>query len=173
MQRFLLGPVIGAAVLLGGALGVAHAQTTPAPVQDSAKQHRQAILADAATQLGISADQLQQALAQAREDVRGRARPLADVRRDELQVAAQTLGLAGLRALRAELAGSTLNAVAQKHNVASTAVSGAIMADISARLQAAVAAGRLKSERVPELTQRAQTRVNALMTHQFPARKAS
>ena len=95
------------------------------------------------------------------------------MRRDELQVAAKTLGFADVRALRTELAGSTLTAVAQKHNVPSTAVSAAIMADISAKLQAAVAAGQLKAERVPALTQRAQDRVTALMTHQFPALNTS
>ena len=47
------------------------------------------------------------------------------------------------------------------------------MADISAKLQAAVTAGQLKAERVPALTQRAQDRVTALMTHQFPALNTS
>ena len=109
MQRLLLAAA-RRGYSVRGALGVTYAQSTPTP----ARQHRQAILADAASQLGISADQLQQALAQARKDVGGRVRPLADVRRDELQVAAKALGFADVRALRTELAGSTLTAVAQK-----------------------------------------------------------
>jgi len=175
MKRFLMAAG-GAAVLLAGALGVAYAQSaatpTPSPAQTAARQRRLAIIQDAATQLGLSADQLEQALVQARKDVGG-PRPLANVRRDELQVAARTIGLADVKSLRNELAGSTLTAVAQNHNVQPAAVSAAIMADINTRLQADVAAGRIRASQVAALTQRAQNRVNALMTHQFPARKTS
>lgn len=161
-------------LLFAGALGVtALAQTAPAQTPTPAKQHRQAILSDAASQLGISESQLEQALAQARKDVGPRARPLADLRKDELQVAAKTLGFADVKALRSALAGTTLNAVAQNHNVAASTVSAAIMADVNSKLQADVAAGKVKAEQVTALTQRAQNRVNALMAHQFPAAKSS
>ncbi len=160
-------------MLMGGTLGVSSAQTpTPVTPANSAHQRRQALVSDAASQLGISADQLEQALAQARKDV-GRARPLANERKDELQVAAQALGVTDAKTLRAQLSGSTLTAVAQNHNVQPSTVSAAIMADVSSRLQAAVAAGQISANRVPALTQRAQTRVDALMTRQFPARKTS
>ncbi|MBV9600506.1 MAG: hypothetical protein JOZ87_27155 [Chloroflexi bacterium] len=172
MKRVLMAAG-GAALLLLGALGVGYAQSTPAQTptatQTAAKQRRQAIISDAASQLGVSADQLQQALTQARKNVGGRARPLADLRKDELQVAARTLGVSDVKALRAQLAGTTLTAVAQTHNVQPSSVSAAIMSDITSKLQADVAAGSVNANQVATLTQRAQNRVNALMTHQWPA----
>src|SRR5690348_1198152 len=99
-MRQLLLAAGGAAILLGGALGVANAQpATPG----SAKQQRQAIISDAAAQLGVSADQLQQALAQARKSLSPKpklASVIAHLRTDELQVAAKTLALADAKALR-------------------------------------------------------------------------
>jgi hypothetical protein len=178
MKRLLLAAG-GAAVLMGGALGVSYAQSsaTPTPIPtiapNTAQQRRQAILSDAASKLGISADQLQQALVQARKDVGGGARPLAALRKDELDVAAKAIGLPDAKTLRTQLAGTTLTAVAQSHNVQPSTVSAAIMADIGSKLQADVAAGQLNASQVPALTQRAQNRVNALMTHQFPASKTS
>jgi hypothetical protein len=180
MKRFLLAAG-GAAMLMGGALGVTYAQSTatptpapaPASIATTAQQRRQAILSDAASQLGISADQLQQALVQARKDVGGNIRPLASLRRDELQVAAKTIGLPDVKTLRTQLAGTTLTAVAQNHNVQPSTVSAAIMADITSKLQADVASGQLNANQVAAVTQRAQNRVNALMTHQFPTPKAS
>jgi len=161
-------------VLMGGALGVSYAQSTPTPgpAATTPQQRRQAILSDAASQLGISGDQLQQALVQARKDV-GAVRPLAGLRRGELDVAAKAIGLPDAKTLRTQLAGTTLTAVAQNHNVQPSTVSSAIMADITSKLQADLAAGKINANQVQTLTQRAQTRVNALMTRQFPARKTS
>jgi hypothetical protein len=180
MNRLVMAAGGAAVLLLCGALGVtALAQgaptTTPTPAasatRTSAQQRRQAILSDAASQLGVSETQLQQALAQARKDVGANAaRPLADLRQDELQVAAQAIGLADVKTLRGELAGTTLNTVAQNHNVAPSTVSAAILADLNSKLQAAVTAGTIKASQVTTLTQRAQNRVTALMTHQFPVR---
>jgi hypothetical protein len=170
MKRILMAAGGAAVLLFGGALGVtALAQSTPTP----AKQHRQAILSDAASQLGLSESQLEQALARARKDVGPRSRSLADLRKDELQVAAKTLGFSDVKALRTALAGTTLTAVAQSHNVSVSTVSSAIMADITSKLQADVAAGKVNSNQVTALTQRAQNRVDALMMHQFPASKTS
>ncbi|HEY1292275.1 MAG TPA: hypothetical protein VGJ60_04210 [Chloroflexota bacterium] len=172
MKLFLMAT----AVVLALGVGVSYAQSTATPTptaaQTAARQRRQAIIQDAASQLGLSADQLEQALVQARKDVGG-PRPLANLRKNELQVAARTIGLPDARALRTELAGTTLTTVAQNHNVQPQAVSAAIMADITSRLQADVAAGPIKANQVAPLTQRAQNRVTALMTHQFPVRKTS
>jgi hypothetical protein len=63
-----------------------------------------------------------------------------------------------------------LTGVAQSHNVQPSTVSAAIMADVTSKLQAEVASGQLNANQVQTLTQRAQNRVTALMTHQFPAR---
>ncbi len=129
------------------------------------------MLADAAAKLGLTPDQLQQALTQARKDLGGGAgaHPLARVRSEELQVAAQTLGIADARALRRELAGTTLTDVAQKHGVQPATVASAITADLDAKIQALVNAGTIKANRVNALDQKVSSRVVSLMTHQFPA----
>lgn len=135
-------------------------------------QHRQAILADAAAKLGLTADQLQQALAQARKDLGGGVHPLANVRHEELQVAAKAIGLPDVKSLRSELAGSTLNDVAQKHGVQPSTVATAITNDLDAKIQSLANAGTIKADRVNALDQKIRTKVAALMTHQFPAAKA-
>jgi hypothetical protein len=173
MRKFLLAAG-GAAILLGGALGVTYAQsaTPQAAAPGSAKQHRQAIISDAAAQLGVSADQLQQALAQARKNLSTKpklASVIAHLRADELQVAANTLGLADAKALRSELAGTTLTAVAQQHNVPVATLAGAIKADVDAKIQAAVNSGQITAARAAKLTQKADAKVDALMTRQFKA----
>lgn len=99
--------------------------------------------------------------------------PLAHVRHAELQLAATTLGLADVKALRKELAGSTLTAVAQKHNVAPSTVSAAITADLNSRIQAAASAGTIKSARATRLTQKVPARVDKLMAHQFPTARTT
>src|SRR5438477_5782172 len=115
----------GVATLLIGSVGFAAAQS----VTDAA--HKRAVRDDAATQLGVTGDQLIEALKQARKDVgvnQGQART-RDIVRDELSVAAKAIGLADIKALRMELRGSTLTAVAQKHNVAPATVAAAMKAD--------------------------------------------
>ena len=134
-------------------------------------QHREAIIADAAAKLGLTPDQLQQALTQARKDLGGNAHPLAKIRHDELQVAAKSMGFPNVKALRAELAGSTLNDVAQKHDVQPSTVAAAITADLEAKVRALANAGTIKADRVSALDQKVSTKVAALMTHQFPAAK--
>ncbi|MBV9580714.1 MAG: hypothetical protein JO057_19205 [Chloroflexi bacterium] len=167
MKRLLMAAG-GAAVLLGGALGVSYAQSapaqtptsTPTATQTAARTRHQAIISDAASQLGLSADQLQQALTQARKDAGGGAHPLADFRKDELQVAAKTLGFSDVKALRTALAGTTLTAYAQSHNVDPTTISNAMLADIK---------GRLPANANPNILTRAQNHINVLMTRTFKA----
>jgi hypothetical protein len=97
--------------------------------------------------------------------------PLAHVRKDELAVAARALGVADVKALRHELRGSTLSAVAQTHNVQPTVVADAIKADLDAKIQAAVSAGTIKAQRVTKLQQRVADKVQALMARQFRSGK--
>ena len=99
--------------------------------------------------------------------------PLAHVRHAELQVAASALGLADARALRKELAGTTLTAVAQEHNVLVSTVSDAISADLTAKIQAAATDGTIKPARATKLTQKLSTWVDKFMTHEFKAAKTS
>jgi hypothetical protein len=167
-KRFIVAAA-GAAALVVGTLGVSYAQSAPTKQQ----QHR-AVIDLAASTLGLTGDQLAQALKDARKELGVRVGlRLGNLRRDELNVAAKALGLADAGALRAELAGSTLTAVAQKHNVAPATVSNAIKADLDARIDALITAGKLKAERAAALETRAQARVDALMTHQFKARVSS
>lgn len=163
---FALG---GAALLLSTTLGFTHAQTTSPSAGASPKQHREAIVDLAASKLGLTGDELSAALKGARKDL-GLNQAHAQVGklvRKELSVAATALGLADVKALHRELAGSTLTAVAQKHNVQPSVVASAIKADVDAQIQALVTAGKLKSDRAATVKLKAEAKVDALMTRQF------
>src|SRR5689334_3974042 len=64
----LLVAVFAAAVVAGGAIGVAAAQQTPTPSPGPAQQARQNFLDALAKRLNISTDQLNQAITGARQD---------------------------------------------------------------------------------------------------------
>ena len=99
------------------------------------------------------------------------ASPLGQhVRHAELGVAAKTLGLSDVKALRAELGGTTLTAVAQKHNVAPATVASAIKADLDTKVDGLVAAGQLKAARGAKVKSRVEARVDRLMTREFKAK---
>jgi len=154
--------LLGAALLLCASVGFASAQSN-APA-------KQAVIDDAAAKLGLTGDQLRDALKQARKELGTRVRVVV---KDELTVAAKAIGLADAKALRKELAGSTLTAVAQKHNVAPATVSNAIKADIDTKIDALVSSGKLKADRAAALKTKAHARVDALMTRQFKAKAAA
>jgi uncharacterized protein YidB (DUF937 family) len=100
-------------------------------------------------------------------------RPLAKLRKEELQVAAKAIGLSDAKALRKELAGTTLADVAQKHGVQPSTVAAAITADLDAKIQSLASAGTINATRATALQQKVSTKVAALMAHQFPAIKKS
>jgi hypothetical protein len=154
----------GAAVLLGASIGLSFAQSAP-----TAKQQHQAIIDDAAAKLGINGTDLAEALKQAHKEL-GVKLQLGKLVRSELDVAAKTIGLADVKALRKELAGSTLTAVAQKHNVAPTTVANAIKADVDAKIDAQVSAGKIKPDKAATLKTKAHAKVDALMTREFKAK---
>jgi len=161
-----------AALLLGGTIGLSHAQTTTPSAAVSAKQHREAIVDLAALKLGLSSNELSTALKGARKDLGlnpGHAQ-LGKLVRKELSVAATRLGLANVKGLRKELAGSTLTAVANKHNVQPSAVASAIKADVDAQIQTMISAGNLKPNRAAALKVKAEAKVDAFMTLQFKTR---
>jgi hypothetical protein len=158
----------GAAFLLSATIGLTHAQAAPNP-----KQQHQAVVDLAATKLGLTADELTSALKQARKDLglnQAAKLQIGKLVHQELAVATKTIGLPDAKALRKELAGSTLTAVAQKHNVQPSVVAAALKADVDAKIQAMVTAGTIKADRAATLKQKAEAKVDALMTHEFKAR---
>jgi hypothetical protein len=161
----------GAALLLSATIGLTQAQTAPT----NAHQQRQAVVDLAATKLGLTSDQLVEALKQAKKDLAGdKARPqLGKLVHQELTIAAKTIGLPDVKALRKELAGSTLTAVAVKNNVPPATVAAALKADVDAKIQALVSAGTIKADRAATLKQKANAKVDAFMTHEFKAPKTA
>ena len=141
----------------------------PAMAQTTSTDQKQAVISLAAAQLGLSPDQLADALKQARKDLGATANhPRArDLAADALTVAAHTLGLDDTKALRQELRGTTLTTVAQNQNVAPSTVAAAIKADVDARIQALATAGTLKAAAATRLTQKVDARVDTLMTRTF------
>ena len=87
-------------------------------------------------------------------------------------MAATALGIADVKTLRQELAGTTLTAVAQKHSVPAATVAAALKADVDARIQALVTAGTIKADRAAALKLKADAKVDTFMTRQFKAAKS-
>ena len=172
MKRHFLIALLSMAVVLVATVPVSFAATQARSAPTVAQ--KQAVIDLAAAKLGLTSDQLTDALKQARKDLGlNQGRPRAkELVRDELAVAAKTIGFADVKALHKELRGSTLEAVAQKHNVAPSAVAAAIKADIDAKIQALVTAGTLKADRAAALKTKAEAKVDALMTHEFKSAKS-
>ena len=164
VKKFLIALAAGA-VLVAATIGASYAQTAPTATPTSQQKQKRAVIDDAAAKLGISGDALAQALKDARKELGAKpAQAIVKVVKDELDVAAKALGLADAKALRAELRGSSLTAVAQKHNVPPSTVANAIKADLNAKIDALVSSGKLKAERATTLKQKASERVDKLMT---------
>jgi hypothetical protein len=161
----------GAALLLSATIGFSQAQTATSP----AATQREAIIDLAAAKLGLTSDQLSTALRQARKDlgVNQGTPQVGKLIHQELSVAATALGLADVKTLRKELAGTTLTAVATKHNVLPSTVAAAMKADVNARIQALVTAGTIKAARGATLKVKAEAKIDTFMTHQFKAAAVS
>jgi hypothetical protein len=161
----------GAALLLTATIGFTQAQTaTPS----ANKQHQQAVINLAATKLGLTGDQLSEALKSARKDLgtnQGNRPQVGKLVRAELSLAATTLNYPNLQAMRKDLAGTTLSALATTRLGSPAPVTNALKADVDAKIQALVTAGTLKADRAATLKQKAEAKVDALMTRQFKARK--
>jgi uncharacterized protein YidB (DUF937 family) len=156
----------GAAILLLAGTSLGAAQSAPSPTPSPNTATKQAIIDDAAAKLGLTGDQLRQALSEARKELGAKTGVHLD-RRHALDVAAKTLGLPDAAALRKQLGGTTLEAVAQQHGVQPATVAAAIVADLDQQIDAQVAAGTLKPARAATLKQKLSTKVDAFMTHQF------
>ena len=130
----------------------------------------------AAAKLGLTSDQLTTALKQAHKDLGGNHQGKAAIGKlahAELSVAATALGIADVKTLRKELAGTTLTSVAQKHGVPAATVSAALKADVDARIQALVTAGTIKADRAATLKVKAEAKIDTFMTRQFKAANAA
>ncbi len=161
----------GAVLLFSGTMSFSQAQTAT-PSATHARQ--QSVMELAAAKLGLTGDQLSSALKEARKDlgVNQGVPKAGKLVHHELSVAATALGIGDVKTLRSELAGSTLAAVAQKHNVQLSTLAGALKADVDAKIQAMVAAGTLRRDHAGTLKLKAEAKVDAFMTHQFKAAKA-
>jgi hypothetical protein len=178
-----------ALTLVGASLGVVAAQQAPtaspvpgapaAPGQGTPGQQRvdrqqrqQQFLAAVAAKLGISLDQLQQAMDQTRTELgipeRGPGGGGDRRMGGGLDAAAQALGI-NVDQLRQELRGKTLTQVAQAHNVDPTTVANALKTAANDRIDQEAAAGRIPADQVVAAKQRAAERIDQMMTQTGPA----
>lgn len=173
----------GVALLLGVAtLGLALAQQTPTPgpatPSQSARPSYQAFLDALARRLGISTDQLQQAITDARNEVGlpagrgkfgfgGRGHGFGKLGLDA-SVAAQAIGIS-VDQLRQELPGKSLAQVAQAHGKNPADVATALKNAAHQRIDQAVAAGRLSADQASQLKQQADQRIDQYMQQVVPA----
>ena len=188
---------LGIAAALGGtAVGVAGAQQppgTPTPTRppgasatapasgQTPDQRYQQFLDTLASKLGVTADRLRQAIAETNQSLGLPDRGLGGFGHPggrgfggrgfggaSLDAAAQAIGITTDQ-LRQELPGRSLADVARAHNVDPNRVAAALKADAAARIDQAVAAGRLPADRAAQLKQDANTHIDQMMTQQKPA----
>ncbi len=191
--------IAGATLILSGsALGLANAQSQPTqgtqstqPPQGQAtpgqarpqgsadhQQQEQAFLAALAKRLGISTDQLQQAMTAARTDLGlppdrgiGPGGPSGGRRGGlgpNLDTAAQFLGISTDQ-LRQELSGSTLAAVAQAHGKSAADLATALKNAANQRIDQEVSSGRLSADQANQRKQDASQRIDQMLNQQVPA----
>jgi membrane-bound lytic murein transglycosylase B len=200
---------VAALTLVGASLGAVAAQQAPvdpgqpavSQQQGGRQQQQQQLLAALAARLGISTDQLQQAMDGARADVgiperggpngggpggdRGPGGPNDGDHRQGggpgggqqrmgggLDAAAQALGISADQ-LRQELQGQTLTQVAQAHNVDPTTVSEALKQAAYARIDQDASAGRIPADQVDTARQRVSDRVDQMMSQTAPAGRSA
>jgi hypothetical protein len=170
----------GAVLLLGGsAVGIASAQTAPAPTPTSVAQRGPQAFVDAlAKRLGITSANLQQAIDQARSDVgapagggfgpggpggrRGPGGFGAD-----LTAAAQAIGITADQ-LRQELPGKSLTQVAQAHGKNPADVATALKTAAHTRIDQEVTAGRLTADQAATRKTEIDTRIDQQMSQVGP-----
>jgi hypothetical protein len=182
-RRILLG--VGATVILvGGAVGVAAAQQSPAPSPGTTTQQQRpgfnAFLDALAKRLNIPRSQLDQAISGARSDVGappnggfpGRPggpgpRGFAFGRGMELNTLSQALGITPDQ-IRTELPGKSLTQLAQAHGKNPTDVADALKNAEHTRIDQAVSNGRLTADQGNQAKQRGDQRIDQLMNRTFP-----
>lgn len=182
-----------ALVLAGGAVGVVGAQqatqapratVTPGAGVQQAQQRFDQFLSTLAGKLGVPVDKLQQALTDTQKELglpdrpfgpfggphRGPGGPGPFMRPGlgfGMDVAAQAIGITPEQ-LRQELPGKSLSDVAKAHNVDPAKVATALKNEAGAKIDQAVANGRLTAERATQLKERESQMVDELMTRTLP-----
>jgi hypothetical protein len=153
-------------------------------------------LSTLAAKLGVSVDKLKQALQETRQELGREANRQAPFRGApglpgrpglpgsqrglgpaivrgvvsfSLDSAAKAIGITAEQ-LRQELPGNSLADVARAHNVEPAKVAEALKADAAARIDQAVANGRLQADRAADLKARAAQQIDQSMNRQVPQR---
>jgi len=174
-----------AAVLGAGALGIAHAQQTPTPkppaagtpqAQAQPGDRMEQFLSTLASKLGVSTDKLRQAIQETRSQLGygpgfGSGGPHGRHGfgfGGSLDTAASAIGIS-VDQLRQELPGKSLADVARAHNVDPSKVATALKNEAAARIDQAVAGGRLAADRAAQLKQEENMRIDQLMAQPWPA----
>jgi DNA-binding transcriptional regulator YdaS (Cro superfamily) len=186
--RFKRALVAGfaAAVVAGAAIGVAAAQQTPTPTPNQQQQNRQTqrqnFLAALAKRLNISVDQLNQAIAGARQDVGlpppgqgGQGKPGGIGRgfgrglfAQGAQTVASTLGISTDQ-LRQELPGKSLAQVAQAHGKSAQDLITALTNAANQHIDQAVSSGRLTADQGNQMKSRLAQNIPNLVNRTWPA----
>jgi DNA-binding transcriptional regulator YdaS (Cro superfamily) len=173
-----------AAVVAGAAIGVAAAQQTPTPTPGQQQQNRQTLrqnyLAALAKRLNITVDQLNQAIAGARQDVGlpppGQGKPGGVGRgfgfgrgliAQGAQTVASTLGITTDQ-LRQELPGKSLAQVAQAHGKSRTDLITALTNAANQRIDQAVSSGRLTADQGNQMKTRIAQNIPNLVDRTWP-----
>jgi len=173
--------VAGAVLVLGGsAVGIAVAQTPPTPTPNAQQQGYQKFVDALAKRLGITSQQLQGDISQARQDAGlpanggfgrgpggpGGPRPGARGFVD-LQAAATAIGITPQQ-LRTELAGKSLAQVATAHGKTANDVVSALTAAANTRIDQAQTSGRLTADQANTAKSDAANRINQLVNQAMP-----
>lgn len=182
----------GAVLVLGGsAVGIAAAQSTPTPAPTAQptgtpgstgqQQGRGQQFIDAlAKRLGISSQQLQTDISQARQDVGlpanggsgpggGAGGARMGFRGFDLQAAASAIGITPQQ-LMSELPGSSLAQVASNHGKSASDVVNALTSAADTRIDQAVSSGRLTSDQANTQKTNVANRINQLVNQVMPQR---
>ncbi len=187
----LVVAVFAAAVVAGGAIGVAAAQQTPTPSPGPAQQARQNFLNALAKRLNISTDQLNQAITGARQDAGlpagpngqggfpgGRGGPGGNggprggfggraFFGKEAQAVAQLFGIS-VQQLHTELAGHSLAQVAGNHGHTAEDVVNTITSTANSNIDQAVSSGKLTSDQGNQAKQRIADNAPNLVNRVWP-----
>jgi hypothetical protein len=189
LKKALLAGVVALAVG-ASALGIAAAQQTPTASPTSVpgfghgpgaqqttpgQDRREQFLSALAAKLNVSTDRLRQAMEETRRELGLPEHRAGGPRKwgagsfgPALGVAAQTIGIT-VEQLHQELPGKTLADVASAHNVDPATVARTLKDAANARIDQAAAAGRIPSDQVTQVKQRASDQIDQLMTRQVPA----
>jgi hypothetical protein len=171
----------GAVLVLGGsAVGIAVAQTQPTPTPTAQQQGYQKFIDALAKRLGVSSQQLQSDISQARQDAglpanggfgrgpgapggpRPGFRPFLD-----LQVAATAIGITPDQ-LKSELQGKSLAQVASAHGKSGADVATALKNATNARIDQAVANNRLPADQAATQKTNVDNRIDQLVNQVMP-----